>query len=244
MNFKIVKSNIVNIPADAVVLPANTMLKEGSGASTAIFKAAGRKKLTQACKAIGYCEVGSAVPTLAYNFDAKYIIHAVVPRWIDGNHSEYDLLSSAYLSALQVADVMGCESISFPLLASGNNGYDLDLAFHIAKESIESFTGSKLKSAVLVLFGNHITSLVKGQGFEVIEIPENLKKEEQKIAHKAKAKKMADDGKEIAHKFLEDQLQKGLEYLKDEKNREKILDGGIAIAKLAFKAVIKAKKLI
>ena len=138
MKFDIVKTNIVNVHADAIVLPANTALKEGSGTSTAIFEAAGRKKLTQACKKIGSCEVGSAVPTLAFDLEAKYIIHAVVPKWIDGNHNEYDLLSSAYLSALKVADIMGCTSIAFPLLASGNNGYDLDLAFQIAKESINS----------------------------------------------------------------------------------------------------------
>ncbi len=242
MKFEIVKSNIINIPADAVVLPANTSLKEGSGASRAIFEAAGRKKLTQACKEIGYCEVGSAVPTLAYNLDAKYIIHAVVPRWNDGNHSEYELLSSAYLSALQMADIMGCESITFPLLASGNNGYDLELAFQIAKESIESFTGMKLKRVILVLFGDYTASLAKGQGYAIIEIPDNLNKVEQKLAHKVKAKKMADDGKEIAHKFIEDQLQKGLDYLKDEKNREKILNSGIAIAKATTQAVKKYKK--
>ena len=83
MKFELVKTNIINIPADAIVLPANTLLKEGSGASAAIFEAAGRKKLTQACKKIGSCEVGSAVPTLAFNLDANYIIHAVVPKWID-----------------------------------------------------------------------------------------------------------------------------------------------------------------
>lgn len=237
MKFEIVKSNIISIPADAVVLPANTMLREGSGTSRAIFEAAGRKNLTQACKKIGSCQVGSAVPTLAYDLDAKYIIHAVVPKWVDGNHNEYNLLSSAYLSSLQVADIMGCESISFPLLASGNNGYDLELAFQIAKESIESFEGAKLKRVILVLFGNHVASLVRRQGYTVIEIPENLKREEQRFAHEAKTKKMAADGKEIAQKFFEDQLQKGLDYLKDEKNREKILEGGIAIAKLAFRAV-------
>ncbi len=118
---------------------------------------------------------------------------------------------------------MGCKSIPFPLLASGNNGYDLELAFQIAKESIESFEGSKIKRVILVLFGDQVTSFVKGQGYEVIEIPENLKKEEQKLAHKEKAKKLAEDGKEIAHQFIEEQLQKGLDYLKDEKNREKIL---------------------
>ena len=237
MKFDIVKTNIVNVSADAIVLPANSELKEGSGASKAIFKAAGRKNLTKACKKIGFCEVGSAVPTLAYDLDANYIIHAVVPKWIDGNHSEYDLLSSAYLSALQVADILGCESIAFPLLASGNNGYDLALAFQIAKESIESFTGTKIKRVVLVLFGDHITSIVKGCGYEVLEIPENLKKEELKLAHEAKVKKIAEDGKEIAQTFLEDQIQKGLEYLKDEKNREKVLGAGIAIAQIASRAV-------
>ena len=241
MKFDIVKTNIVNVHADAIVLPANTALKEGSGTSTAIFEAAGRKKLTQACKKIGSCDVGSAVPTLAFDLEAKYIIHAVVPKWIDGNHNEYDLLSSAYLSSLKIADIMGCTSIAFPLLASGNNGYDLDLAFQIAKESINSFEGTTLKKVILVLFGDHVASVVAEQGYEVVEIPVDLKKEAQKEAQKAKAKKFVEEGKEIAQKFLDDQIQKGLDYLKDEKNREKIIAAGIGIAKIALKAVKKAK---
>jgi O-acetyl-ADP-ribose deacetylase (regulator of RNase III) len=38
MKFDLVKSNIINVPADAIVLPANSMLKEGSGTSAAILK--------------------------------------------------------------------------------------------------------------------------------------------------------------------------------------------------------------
>lgn len=34
---------------------------------------------------------------------------------------------------------MGCKSIAFPLLAAGNNGYDVDLAFQIAGRSIEEY---------------------------------------------------------------------------------------------------------
>ena len=241
MKFDLVKTNIINVAADAIVLPANENLKEGSGASAAIFEAAGRKQLTQACKNIGFCEIGTAVPTLAFNLNAKYIIHAVVPKWIDGNHDEYNLLSSAYLYSLNVADVMGCTSIAFPLLASGNNGYDLGLAFQIAKESISSFEGAKLKKVIIVLFGDHITSMVKQLGYDVIEIPVDLKKQAQKQANKEKAQKLVEEGKEIAQKFLDDQIQKGLDYLKDEKNREKIVAAGIAAAKLAFKMVKKVK---
>lgn len=79
MEPKILKGNIIDAKVDAVVLPANTRLKEGSGASEAIFVAAGMKDLTKECNKIGYCEMGSAVPTLAYNLPAKFIIHAVVP---------------------------------------------------------------------------------------------------------------------------------------------------------------------
>ena len=124
MKFEIVKANTVDVVSDAIVLHANETLKEGSGKSKAIFNAAGRKELTQACKKLGHCNIGSAVPTLAYNLSSKYIIHAVVPKWIDGEHNEYDLLSSSYLAALNIAEVIGCESIAFPLLASGNNGFD------------------------------------------------------------------------------------------------------------------------
>ena len=126
---------------DAVVLPANEKLKEGSGTPKAIFEKAGRKELTKACAEIKTCKMGEAVPTLGFKLNADYIIHVVVPKWVDGEHQEYDYLSAAYLSALNVADIMNCETIAFPLLASGNNGFDLGLAYDIAKSSIESFSG-------------------------------------------------------------------------------------------------------
>lgn len=225
MKIKVLKSNIINVTADAIVLPANTELKEGSGASTEIFKAAGRKMLTRDCKKIGHCPVGSAVPTLAYNLNAKYIIHAVVPRWIDGTHDEYNLLTAAYLSALNIADVLGCESIAFPLLASGNNGYDVNLAFQIAKESIETFQGINLKHVSLVIFNGNIASIVKEQGYDVIEIPHNILKDMQR--------------KGAGQKFLEDQIQNGMNYLKDEENREKILAEGKKIAAFAFNILLE-----
>lgn len=54
MEVRFLKGNIVDAKVDAIVLPANSKLKEGSGASEAIFKAAGRKELTKKCKEIGF----------------------------------------------------------------------------------------------------------------------------------------------------------------------------------------------
>ena len=52
----------------------------------AIFRKAGSDKLTKACNAIGGCKTGNAVITPGFDLSAKYVIHAVGPRWTDGNH--------------------------------------------------------------------------------------------------------------------------------------------------------------
>ncbi len=189
MQFEIIKGNIVNAGTAAIVLPSNSGLVEGSGSSTAIFEAAGKRKLTKACKEVlknngGSCEVGSAIPTLAFDLGSHgtdYIIHAIVPKWIDGEHQEYDNLCFAYLSSLKVAELMGCTSVAFPLLAAGNNGFDKDLAFEIAIRSFRDFESSTLQKIILVIHGETVAALVKEKGYSYeVEVPSH-------IAHDKKA---------------------------------------------------------
>ena len=242
MKFSVVKANIVNLNVDAIVLPANEQLREGSGASRTIFKAAGRMSLTKACKEIGHCNMGSAVPTLGYNLKSKYIVHAVVPRWVDGEHGEYDLLSSAYLASLNIAEIMRCESIAFPLLASGNNGFDKELAIQIAKESISQFEGETLKEVYLVVFDDSVEILMRMQGYDVTIPSEQLAIDERKAEQRAKFQQLFVDGKDVAQKALDDQVHKALEWLKDEENQEKLLNWGIAIAQIALTKKLPKKK--
>lgn len=239
MKFKIIKANIVDVASDAIVLPANEALKEGSGTSKAIFTAAGRKELTKACKELGHCSTGSAIPTLAYNLSSKYIIHAVVPKWIDGEHSEYDLLSSAYLASLNIAEVMGCESVAFPLLASGNNGFDKQLAVRITEESIKSFEGVNLKKVFLVVYGDTMETYMKSLGYNVLVIPAHVKMNDKKIHHQDKQKKLIADGKDVAQDILEAQLEKAIEWIKKPENQKILFEAGIAVFKLAFKKIKK-----
>jgi O-acetyl-ADP-ribose deacetylase (regulator of RNase III) len=211
MNFTIVKANIVDVQADAIVLPANEKLKEGSGTSRAIFEAAGREKLKAECDKKGHCDVGLAIPTPAFDMSASFIIHAVVPKWKGGKHNEYDLLSSAYLTSLNIADVMGCESIAFPLLASGNNGFDRELAFHIAEESIRCFEGKALKQVILVVFGDTTAQFVQSLGYEVTEFHA--------------VQKPVPKTKEVVNNCLN---QAG-EWLKNPKHREALVELGAVI---------------
>ena len=109
MEYKIVRDDISKFSADAIVIPANPLLKEGSGTSNAIFSKAGKKELKKACSDVvnrlGQIYVGTAVPTLAFKMDADFIIHAVTPRWIDGQHNEYELLSSAYYASKRLCRI-------------------------------------------------------------------------------------------------------------------------------------------
>ncbi|MBR6028797.1 MAG: macro domain-containing protein [Clostridia bacterium] len=169
---EVVRGNILNILSNAIVLPANTGLLEGRGVSTAIFQAAGRKQLAEACRKIGTCQEGKAVVTPGFRLKADYIIHTVVPRWIDGQHHEYERLCASYLAALNAADILSCASVSFPLLGSGNNGYDLSIAFDVAYQILQQFEGSVLNTAYLVIYGESTARLAAEKGIPYIELPE------------------------------------------------------------------------
>ena len=228
MDFIITNTNIVRVTADAIVLPANKYLKEGSGASRAIFEAAGRKELTQACNEIGHCDMGSAAVTFAYNLDAKYIIHAVVPKWIDGNHNEYELLSAAYLSALAMADVMKCRSIAFPLLASGNNGFDPELSLRIAIDSFKSFKGRNLDKIILVIYGDKAVQMVRKKGLKIDVLPVNLQAQKDRWKDK-KREELKRDNK--LHQFIQNEIDVAMNLMKDPEFVKTIIYAGIVIVK-------------
>jgi len=68
MDFKILKGDILDASADAMVLPANPKLKEGSGVSELIFKAAGRKQLSKKCDEMRWFPNGLMVTITSMSF--------------------------------------------------------------------------------------------------------------------------------------------------------------------------------
>ena len=139
MPFSLVRNDIVNMRVDAIVNAANSSLAPGGGVCGAIFAAAGRTALDKACRAIGHCDVGSAVITPGFDLPARYVIHAVGPIWQGGSRGEADLLHSCYTRALHLARENGCESIAFPLISSGIYGYPKEDALRVATAAIGDF---------------------------------------------------------------------------------------------------------
>ena len=128
MPFRIERNDIVRMKTDAIVNTANPEPLCGSGTDRAIYTAAGMDELLAARREIGPIAAGDAAVTPGFSLPAKYIIHTVGPFWTGGTEGEVETLRSCVTRSLDLARDLGCESIAFPLLSTGNNGFPKDLA--------------------------------------------------------------------------------------------------------------------
>ncbi len=158
MPFEIVRNDIVNMQVDAVVNTANPNPVIGSGVDSGIHKKAGHELLVARQK-IGCIDFGDAVITSGFGLDAKYVIHTVGPIWEDGSHQEDKILSSCYQKSLALAKEHECESIAFPLIATGNYGFPKPLALQIAVREISTFLLENEMQIYLVVFGKEAFAL-------------------------------------------------------------------------------------
>ncbi len=158
MPFEIVRNDIVNMQVDAVVNTADPNPVIGSGVDSGIHKKAGHELLV-ARKKIGRIEFGDAVITPGFGLDARYVIHTAGPIWEDGNHGEEQILTSCYRKSLSLAKEHECESIAFPLIATGNYGFSKPLALQIAVREISTFLLENEMQIYLVVFGKEAFAL-------------------------------------------------------------------------------------
>src|SRR5438477_9179268 len=131
---RLITGDITRVEADAIVNAANSALA-GGGVDGAIHRAGGpsiMRELDGIRGKIGRCETGSAVVTTAGGLPAKYVFHAVGPRYRDGKHQEPELLASCYRTCLELAEKHGAGRVSFPSISTGIYGYPMEEAAAIA----------------------------------------------------------------------------------------------------------------
>jgi O-acetyl-ADP-ribose deacetylase (regulator of RNase III) len=152
MALQIIRNNIVNVSADAIVNTANPLVAVGPGVDHAIYEAAGYDQLLEARRAIGEMAPGQVAYTPAFNLDAKYIIHAIGPAWRGGDYGERETVAKCYRGSLALARELSCESIAFPLLATGTYGFPKDEALRIALNEISTFLLDNEMEVMLVVY--------------------------------------------------------------------------------------------
>lgn len=158
MPFEIIRNDITRVKADAIVNTANPHPVIGSGTDTAIHMAAG-PELLEARKKVGDIAEGYSAQTPAFGLNAKYVIHTVTTGWIDGEHSEGEILRKAYDSALSLADELGCKSVAFPLLSTGSYRFPKELAMSVAIQAFTDFLMSHEMKIILAVFNKEAYSL-------------------------------------------------------------------------------------
>ena len=160
MSLKIVRNDITKMNTEAIVNTASDHAAVGTGCDSAVYMAAGCDELLRYREEkIGFVPEGEVFMTPAFKLQAKYIIHAVSPHYVDGNQEEEEKLRSCYRKSLQLAKENGIRSISFPLISTGGFGYPKEEGMRIAVDEINAFLLHNEMDIFLVVFDTKATQL-------------------------------------------------------------------------------------
>jgi O-acetyl-ADP-ribose deacetylase (regulator of RNase III) len=158
MTLEVVRGDITKLEVDAIVNAANTSLLGGGGVDGAIHRAAG-KELLAACQKLHGCATGDAKATPGFRLPAKWVFHAVGPRWRDGKHNEDSLLAGCYRRCLELASEHQAESIAFPAISTGIYGFPKQPAAEIAVATIRANAAPPLQRILFCCFDDQTAQI-------------------------------------------------------------------------------------
>ena len=141
---------------DVIVNAANQYLAHGGGVAGAIVRRGGRTIQEESDRWIrehGLVPTGEAAITGAGKLLARYVVHAVGPRW--GMGDEERLLYRAVQSALSRAEEVRAQSVSLPAISTGIFGFPKELGVSIILQAVQDYLDSHPQSPLrLVRFCN------------------------------------------------------------------------------------------
>ncbi|MFN3742597.1 MAG: macro domain-containing protein [Anaerolineales bacterium] len=124
VSLKLVRGDLTREQVDAIVNAANEWLMHGGGVAGAIVAKGGesiQRESDEWVRRHGPITHERPAWTSGGRLPARYVIHAVGPRWGEGREEER--LRITIRSALDRARALGVNSIAFPLISAGIFGY-------------------------------------------------------------------------------------------------------------------------
>jgi O-acetyl-ADP-ribose deacetylase (regulator of RNase III) len=145
----VVRGNLLEEPVDAIVNAANGHLAHGGGVAGVIARAAGPALQQESDRIVrnrGILASGTAVVTGAGKLPFKGVIHAVGPRFGEGDEEAklVDALSAAFARAVE----NHWASVAFPAVSSGIFAVPLDIC---ARAYLRAARASPLSNVRLCL---------------------------------------------------------------------------------------------
>lgn len=159
---EIFQGDITLQDTEAIGNAANSALAGGGGVDGAIHRSGGPTLMSELRAKYKGCPTGSAVITGGGNLKAKYVIHAVGPRY-SGSPQDAELLSSAYRKSLELCAQNKISSIAFPSISTGIYGYPVEEASRIALKTVMDYLKEhpEMKLVRFVLFDSKTFNVYK-----------------------------------------------------------------------------------
>ncbi|OPY77920.1 MAG: O-acetyl-ADP-ribose deacetylase [Syntrophorhabdus sp. PtaU1.Bin153] len=156
---RVVRGDITESNADAIVNAANSYLKHGGGVAGAIVRKGG-VVIQEESNHVGYVPVGQCAITTGGMLKAKYVLHAVGPRWGEGDEEEK--LRNAVRNTLKLATERTFKSLSMPAISAGIFGFPKERCAQIITHEVSSFietTATTLREINFCLMDDQIIAL-------------------------------------------------------------------------------------
>jgi len=169
---EIVQGDITHQDTEAIGNAANSALAGGGGVDGAIHRAGGSSIMSELKTRYKGCPTGSAVITGGGNLKAKFVIHAVGPRY-SGSPKDPELLSGAYRKSLELCTQNKISSIAFPSISTGIYGYPVEEASRIALKTVMDYLKNhpEIKLVRFVLFDSRTFDVYKESLKEMTTTP-------------------------------------------------------------------------
>jgi O-acetyl-ADP-ribose deacetylase (regulator of RNase III) len=152
----LLKGDITEVEADAIVNAANSYLEHGGGVAGAIVRKGGwviQEESREWVRRFGPVPVGGVAVTSAGRLKAKYVIHAVGPRC---GVEPVEKIAEAVRNALLKAEELGLSSIAFPAISTGAFGCPYEAAALQMATAIREVAPrlAKVRRVLVVLYGD------------------------------------------------------------------------------------------
>ena len=141
-------ADLLTIPADVIVNPANGGLSHGGGVAGQILHQGGNSIQEESAlfvKEHGMLESGMVAFTTAGRLPYEAVIHAVGPKMGEGH--EQRKIEQAVSSSLMLCNMHDWHSIAFPAISTGIFGVPLEISAKAFFRAITSFWDARMDSA-------------------------------------------------------------------------------------------------